>query len=220
LSGQFIKEESRRVASLDSFFNEIGLQLIRTPPESRALLDKAGSAVVSHPELPGADVAIRMARAWVRNILREEYQPPVGAVFLPIRRESGVCDVVRSFYRAGGMEIEVAQTFSMFSVTVKSMGATVPEDGRASVERLAKLILNTKTPIDLETIGSEGNFVMGKQHSPYDPFDCDWSELLRWWRTPDSVGFITVKTAKGPERAVVGPGEEHNAVWFDFYKPK
>jgi hypothetical protein len=212
-------EESTRMTFSDYFFDKIGLQLIHTPPESRALLDKAARGVLTPSEVPGADVAIRMAEAWVRNILRKEYQPPLGAVFLPFRKESGICDVVRSVYRAGGLEIEVAQTFSMFSVTVKSVGAKPSEDGVARAERVARLLLNTKTPIGLQILGTEENFTYGKQRAPYGPFESDWSELLRWWCTSDSVGFITVKTTKAPERAVVGPGEDTNSVWFDFYKP-
>jgi len=207
------------MAFSDYFFNKIGYQLIHTPPESRAALEKAAGGAPTHGYIPGADVAINMAKAWVRNMLRKEYQPPLETVFLPIRREAGLCDVVRSVYRAGGLELEVSQTFSMFNVTVKNMGARPSEDDAARAERVAKLLLNTKT-IAFQTIGTEGTFVYGKQRAPCDPFECDWSELLRWWSTADSVGFITVKTTKAPEMTAVSPGEEANIVWFDFYKSR
>ncbi len=92
------------------------------------------------------------------------------------------------------------------------------ESDLARAERVAKLLLNTKTQMRFETIGAEGIFSYGKQRASYNFLECDWSELLRWWCMGDSVGFITVKTTKTPQMAVVGPGEEVNIAWFDLYK--
>ena len=203
----------------DPFFGKIGLQLIYPPPESRAALAKAVGGANVHSDIPGADQALDMTKAWVRNILRKEYQPPQETVYLPIPRETGLCDVVRANYQSGGLELEIAQTFSMFNVTVKHLEVKPTEDSAARAERVAKLLLNVSV-ISFQTVGTDGAFVYGKQKAPYDPFECDWSEILRWWCEGDRVGFITVKTTKGPARAVVGPGEESNVRWFDFYTPK
>jgi hypothetical protein len=217
LTGQVSRQEIARMALLDEFFNKIGDQLIHTPVESRAMLEQSAAGAPTRADIPGSATAINMAKAWARNILVKEFQPPLEAVFLPIRREAGLCDVVRTAYRAGGLELEVAQTFSMFNVTVKNMRAKPAEEDIARAQRVAKLILST-TVIAFQSTGTTGILTHGKQQAPCDPFECDWSELLRWWSTSEEVGFITVKTTKSPERMAVGPGEEANIAWFDFYK--
>ncbi len=205
------------MAAMDEFFTKVADQLIHTPAESRMMLGQFAAGTLPGTEIPGAGTAVNMARAWGRTILSQEFQPPPDVGFLPIRREAGFCDVVRTSYLAGSLTLEVSQTFSMFNVTVKNMRARPSEDDRARAERVALLILSTKT-IAFDTTGTTGTLTHGKQHAPCDPFDCDWSELLRWWSTAEDVGFITVKTTKAPEMATVGPGEENNIVWFDLYK--
>lgn len=208
------------MAPTDYFFAKIGSQLIHTPQESRTLLERAARRTWTPPDIPGASVAIGMAQAWVRNIIRPEYQPPPGTVFVPFQRESGICDVVRTAYHAQGLAFEIAQSFSMFNVTVKDGATKGSNTETVHAAKLAKSILNTDTPMDFQNIGSENGFLYGKQRTTCEPFNCDWSELLRWWQDSRDIGFITLKTTKSPERAVVGVGEEDNTVWFGLYKRK
>jgi hypothetical protein len=200
----------------DSFFQKIGWQLIHPPSSSVALLQAAAAGKRTGPEANGERVAIQMAKSWIGNILRPEYQPPQDAVFVAIPREAGLCDVVRVRYLVRGERIEVAQTFSMFSVSVEQTGPAVPAKAASQPEHLARLLLAVPD-IGFTEPATLGGFSYAKQKAKYDPFACDWWELLRWWSEGNSAGFVTVKTTKAPHKAVVGPGEETNTRWFDLY---
>jgi hypothetical protein len=201
------------MAIADPLFQKIGWQLIHTPESSQTALEHAAANPGKRPDDVGAGVAMDMAKAWIGNILAEEYQPQVDAAFVAIPAEAGVCDVVRAAYRAGGIDLEVAQTFSMFNVSVKNRPG---KTDLAAAELLAKRLV-TASVIAFDQIGEEAGFAYGKQHAPCNPLQCDWVELLRWWSTASSAGFLTVKTTKSKERAVVGPDEDHNRIWFGLY---
>jgi hypothetical protein len=204
------------MALSDPLFNDVGLQLIYPPAESRAALEEAVPGLNVWPEVPGSAGALKLAQSWLRIILRDGFHPPLDAVFVPFPRESGACDVMRTVYQADGLDLEIAQTFCLFNVTIKHFAAKSGEKNRARAERAAMLLLNTKAAA-FQTIETVKVFEYGKQLAPYDPFDSDWLELLRWWCEGDRVGFLTVKTHKGLEMSVVGPGKELNTRWFDLY---
>jgi hypothetical protein len=201
------------MAIADPLFQKIGWQLIHTPESSQTALEHAAANPGQRPDDAGAGVAIDMAKGWIGNILTEEFQPPADAAFAAIPAEAGVCDVVRAAWRAGGLDLEVAQTFSMFNVSIKN---TPEKTNPAAAERLAKRLL-TAAVIAFDPEGEEAGFAYGKQHAPCNPLQCDWMELLRWWSTASNAGFLTVKTTKSKERAVVSPDEDHNRIWFDLY---
>lgn len=204
------------MAFLDPFFHDVGMQLISPPQASNALLLNPPRVSGEAWNIPGAGQAIELARAWSRIVLREECQPPSEAIYIPFPREAGLCDAVRVSYQSEGMDLDVAQTFSMLSIAIKDFPARLAEPDATRAERAAAALLKTDA-IAFQAVGTEGAFKYGKQRAPYDPFVCDWFELMRWWCEGSRVGFITIKATKEPVAEVLGPGKERNIRWFDCY---
>ncbi len=193
------------------------------PPASRQVLEAVARGGPPPQGTSESDQAAAGARSWTTKILRQPYWPADTVPFVAFPREMGRCDAVRAAYRAGGEPLEIAQTFSLFSVRLTNAPGAAGESPQARAERYAGLLLNTGKPVQFETLGREGDLTYGRQTraaAPPDgpPEEPDWTEVLRWWSRGNDVGFLTLKRSRMPQRAETGVGAETNRVWFDYYR--
>lgn len=208
-------DQGGKTVTDDGYLGRLGLQLIDAPATSRQLLDAAAKGSLP-PADKGAAYAIVSAQSWVKAVLRDRYSYPDGTPFLSFRQENGAFDVVRARYVAGGLNIEIAQSLHVISVTIRGFASRQPLASRTRAEEVARAVLNMKSPLRFEESGSFEKGVGGKQATaPGTPGWPFWEDELRWWCDADAVGFVTLKAAGGPTQALISPTEGLNLHWFE-----
>jgi hypothetical protein len=198
----------------DAYLGRVGMQLIRPPEASeRALEAAAGGSLPLNDG--GAAFAVVSAKSWVKMILKDPYSYPENTPFLAFRQENGAFDVIRARYHAGGLEIEVAETFQIISIKIKGFRFRTAVTNHDRALEAAETLLRTTQPIRFETAGVFEKGAWGRQaQAPGPPGWPFWEDELRWWDNGE-IGFITLKAAGGPTQGVISPSEGMNLHWFD-----
>jgi hypothetical protein len=201
----------------DPYLNPVGLQLIRTPAASRRVLEAAAAG--NPPAVPPeAEFAIASAKSWVKAVVQDAYQPPVGTPFLAFPQENGLCDVVRALYQVGGTEIELAQARYLFSLKLTGFRDTPGAADEKRAQEAARRVLVKGDQFRFTRDGAFGTGSYGRQDvaaaGRVDPAWPHWADVLRWWCEGTAIGFLTLKAAGGPTKAVIAPTEGLNRRWF------
>ena len=202
----------------DPFLNQVGRQLIEAPAASQQILASA-TQDVPPPVPPGAEFPIEQARSWLKMVLRDQYHPPPSAFFAALRKESGLCDVVRSRYQLGGFDFDVAQSRYILSLTIKQPKFVAAKSDEENATLLGRALFTLGDRVRLMNSGpyKQGHF--GKQNlQSAGRIDEDWPhwlDTLRWWRSGGEMGFLFLKASGGPTRAVISVDQEANIKWFE-----
>jgi len=199
----------------DRFFTSVVLQLINPPQSSRDVLS---AAQLKPPVIPPKlEFEIDSARSWAGFILQNAYQPRGKDLFVPFPKENGRFDVIRCTYRARDMEISIAQSKYVISISVAGIGPDAQKPDREKAEIIAGKILAMPDRIRFQLAGTFVNGHFGRQEDPRGKIDPEWPhwlDLLRWWSDGSTVGFVTLKASGGPTREVISVEDQANIHWF------
>ena len=200
----------------DPFFNPIAIQLIETPSSSREALQASANRPVNAE--PRFIFPIDSARSWVREVLNEHWSYPPKTAFIAFPQEAGVADVIRAGYQTKDAEIEIAQTFHILSIRVRIPDRGSRQPAVKMAEELARRLFNQPDRMRFEESGPFDGGAWGKQISTRDPSTPpgwpNWVDELRWWSKGNDVGFLTLKAAGGPTKALISPAPALNVKWF------
>ncbi|HET9317998.1 MAG TPA: hypothetical protein VFQ51_20560 [Vicinamibacteria bacterium] len=176
----------------------------------RTLLARVTPPLPAGPLSMEEQTAVDVARSWTRLILQPAFQPPSDARHVPTRAEAGAFDTVRVWDPSALGEVHLAQTFCVLAVTL-------PGGGARDVTAIARRLLQQRDRIRLTVSGTDGDTGWGQQAPPDHDGHRDWLGHLRWWKDAAVLGFLTLKTADAPGRAIMGWGPELNQLWFQLY---
>jgi hypothetical protein len=210
--------------------NVLDSQLVTPPPESLAVLDSIEKGTLPPPAGRAVSAASELVRGWCTTTLfRGPYRPNARVPFVAFASEAGRFDVVRARYTARmnvppfqETRIEVASSRDVASIVV----TLTPEESALGcgerVHRVAERILETSAPLDFVETGRSKGVVYGtpRDLAPPDattPRHIFWERDLRWWCSPEKVGFILLKGDGGVSPVRISFAPEENRVWFAAY---
>jgi hypothetical protein len=125
--------------------------------------------------------------------------------------------MVRSRYVWAGRQVDVAQTFCVFSVTI---AWPKPSDEAMTdfIQKVGRTLLADSLRFVPQAKDTVGDTVFGNQTPTMPPpQNPDYIDHMRWWCDGTRVGFVTLKVERTPGRAVMSWVRELNLVWFGLY---
>lgn len=200
----------------DRFFTSVVLQLMNPPHSSLDALSAAQRKPPSTP--PSLEFEIDSARSWAQTILQNTFQPQGKDPFVTFPSEGGRFDVIRCAYRAGGVEIFIAESKYVISITLADGRLGPQKSDREMAENVARKIMTMSERIRFNELGMIGNARYGRQDvdamGRVDRAWPHWLDTLRWWSGGNALGFVTLKASGGPTRAVISVDDQANRRWF------
>lgn len=200
----------------DRFFTSVVAQLMNPPASSREALEAARRNAPAIPRELAFE--IESARSSAQAILQASFQPAASDPFVPFPKEAGRFDIIRCLYLADGMEMAVAESKYVISITISDPRFATQRADREKAEAIARKVMKMPDRIRLKQVGALGRGHYGVQDAEaagrIDAAWPHWLDALRWWADGNTVGFVTLKASGGPTRAVISVEDQANRHWF------